>query len=197
MDKTYVKSNITLEDVRPHISRINAYFCVPFDDGGFMMTEEEIKKAKKEFDAAFIKFTSMILGITEEEAKVKTKTNKEKGYWAWKHNVNYEVKNRSKHPSFSVMVHSPERVTLDVSEDKGYNINYFELTPDGKIFQSPKSDINSIDDISKKLKKIKMDDINKELKKLKDYKKKASKELETTRNNIKKLEEELNKLDIT
>ena len=83
MDKTFVKSNITLEEVRPRVSRIHAYFGVPFDDGGFMMTEQEIKKAKteqeikkakKDYDEAFTNAVSLILGITKEEAKAKIKT---------------------------------------------------------------------------------------------------------------------------
>ena len=48
MEYGYIKSNMTLDDIRPHISRIDGYFGVPFDDGGFMMTEQEIKKAKKD-----------------------------------------------------------------------------------------------------------------------------------------------------
>ena len=179
MNKTFVKSNITLEEVRPHISNINAYFGVPFDDGGFMMTKQEIKKAKKEFEEAFINTVSLILGITKEEAKTKIKTKKEKGYWCWKHNVEYDVdiKTSKKSIRFLARMHDIERVTLDVSEGR---IGYFELAQNGDIYQSTKTinEINSIEDILKKINKEKSDRLTKELKKLKDYEKKAAKELE-------------------
>ena len=197
MNKTYVKSNITLDEVRPHISSIHAYFGVPFDDGGFMMTEQEIKKAKEEFDEAFTNAVSMILNITKEEAKRKIKTKKEKGHWCWKHNVSYDVKvEKPKLPSFYASVHNIGRITLNVNETNSCCIGYFELTPDGDIYQSSKTmnDINSLEDISRKINKHQLDTINKELKKLKEYEKKAVKGLETTRNKIKKLEDELKKI---
>ena len=198
MDSTFVKSNITLEEVRPRISRINAYFGVPFDDGGFMMTEQEIKKAKKEFDEAFTNAVSLILGITKEEAKAKIKTKKEKGDWCWKHNVEYEVNVRTskKTITFSAWMHDGERITLDVNGEGSHCISYFELTQNGDIYQSPRTmaDINSIEDILKKINKEKRDKLTKELKNLKSYEKKAAKGLETTRNKIKTLEEELSKL---
>ena len=195
MDNTFVKSNITLEEVRPRISNIHAYFGVPFDDGGFMMTEQEIKKAKKEFDEAFTNTVALILGITKEKAKEKIKTKKEKGHWCWKHNVEYNVDIRvSKKPiTFSAWMHDNQRVTLDVKEGR---VGYFELTQNGDIYQSPKTinEINSVEDILKKINKEKSDRLTKELKNLKNYEKKAAKGLETTRNKIKKLEEELSKL---
>lgn len=197
MDKTFVKSNITLEEVRPRISNIHAYFGVPFDDGGFMMTEQEIKKAKKEFDEAFTNAVSLILGITKEEAKAKIKTKNEKGDWCWKHNVGYDVdiKTSKKSITFSAWMHDGERITLDVNGEGSHCISYFELTQNGDIYQSPRTinEINSVEDILKKINKEKRDKLTKELKKLKDYEKKAAKGLETTRNKIKTLENELEK----
>lgn len=197
MDKTFVKSNITLEEVRPRISNIHAYFGVPFDDGGFMMTEQEIKKAKKEFDEAFTNTVALILGITKEEAKAKIKTKKEKGDWCWKHNVEYnvDIKASKKPITFSAWMHNEERITLDVNGECSHCISYFELTQNGDIYQSPKTinEINSVEDILKKINKEKSDRLTKELKKLKNYEKKAAKGLETTRNKIKTLENELEK----
>lgn len=197
MDKTFVKSKITLEEVRPRISNIHAYFGVPFDDGGFMMTEQEIKKAKKEFDEAFTNTVALILGITKEEAKAKIKTKKERGYWCWKHNVEYyvDIKTSKKPITFSARMHDNQRVTLDVNGEGSHCISYFELTQNGDIYQSPKTinEINSVEDILKKINKEKRDKLTKELKKLKGYEKKAAKGLETTRNKIKTLKNELEK----
>ena len=192
MNSAFVKSNITLEEVRPRISYIHAYFGVPFDDGGFMMTEQEIKKAKKDFDEAFTNAVSLILGITKEEAKAKIKTKKEKGHWCWKHNVSYEVNVRtSKKPiTFSAWMHNNERITLRAIEG---SVGHFELAQNGDIYQSPITigEINSVDDIIKKINKEKTDKLTKQLEKLKNYEKKAAKGLETTRDKIKKLEDEL------
>lgn len=195
MNKTFVKSNITLEEVRPRISNIHAYFGVPFDDDGFMMTKQEIKKAKKEFDEAFTNTVSLILGITKEKAKAKIKTKKEKEYWCWKHNVEYDVdiKTSKKSITFSAWMYDNERVTLKINQG---SIGHFELTQNGDIYQSPKTinEINSVEDILKKINKEKCDKLTKELKKLKNYEKKTTETLTTTRNKIKKLEEEISKL---
>lgn len=193
MTSTYIKSKLTLEDVRPYISGIFGMFGVPFDDGGFMMSEQEIKKAKAEYKKMFIASVALILGITKDEAKKKVVAKKDKSkYQCWKHNVNYEVNIKTpKHPTISASIYGNDRITLNVTYGYKCGISYFEMDANGVIYQSPICEITSIEDIKRKITKANIDDINKELKKLKKVEANAVKGLATTRSKIEKLEKEL------
>lgn len=193
----YKKSQITLENIRPHLSSISGLFGVPFGDCGFLFSEQEIKKAKAEHEKMFITSVALILGITEEEAKKKVVAKKDNSkYWCWKHNVNYEVNiKRPKSPTIFARMHGNGRITLNVEGGYKCDISYFEVDKNGDIYQSESSDINSIEDIAGKINNIKKNEINKELNKLKVQEINAIKRLSTTREKIKKLEDELKSIE--
>ena len=90
-----------------------------------------------------------------------------------------------------VRVYEGGRITLNMEGGYRYGISYFEVDKNGNIYQSPKPEITSIEDIKNIVARTNIENINKELKKLKTQEARALKGLATTRNKIKELEEKL------
>lgn len=196
----YIESKITLENIRPYLSSIYGSFGVPFNDYGFLMSKDEIEKSSKEFDEKFKKATAMILGITPEEAAKKMKKKKQGGLskpynWCWRNNYSYSINlNPNVRFPISISISDDKRTIHNISiHYNGYvrDLGYFVLTEDGIVMQQTKRDINSLEDIFAILRECEDGKLIEEIKKLKATEKRTLKSLETTRNKIKNLEDEL------
>ena len=197
-----IKSNIKLEDIREHISHLTGNFGVPFNDFGFLWSKEEISERKKQYDEFFIKNAAMILGITLEEADKKTSKKNEhdlsKSYnWCWNHNLTYRIQlKKSSTTTVCVYINqeSLQKHNIYFSSSASSKLCSFYIDDNGDILQDSKKVYNFFDDILKELKDYEVESITKELNKLKETEKKKRKALEATEKQIKKLEEELNKM---
>ena len=194
----YVKSNITLESIRPYISYTSGNFGVPFTDGGFMWSSEQIEEAKQEYDDYFVKETSKILGITEEEVREKPhkrKSPEASKYWCWKHNLEYKFKTTDcKQPSVGIGINERGTHSIYFQGPFAYKLGYFRIDEKGVIYQDTKHIINSIGDVFRLYKQFERDEINKELDKARASETKTLKSLNTIREKIRTLEGKLNEL---
>ena len=199
------KSNLKLEEIRKYISRISGFFGVPFGDGGFLMTKEEIAESKKAYDELFTKTSAMILGITPEDAESRTtKKNEEdlsKPYnWCWKHNLTYRLQlKKDTKETLTIRINEPpshlNNIYLNGTNGSiSSKIGNFYIDENGEIFQDSQKEYNSFDEIINEIKSYEIESITKELDKLKDTEKKNRKTLENTLKKITKLEKELDKL---
>jgi hypothetical protein len=189
-----IKSNITLEDIRPYLTRISGLFAVPFGDGGFFWSKEEIKENKESYEKRFIKLASMVLGVTEEEVSKKITRKKDSTkYWCWANNVNYNLKiNETPKYGISLFISECQHpLSIGFTFSQAYKVGHFYIDENGVITQETNYPINSIQDLFDAFKSIEHEDINKQLKKMRTSEKKAEKALNTIRTKIKELENKL------
>lgn len=193
------KSNLKLEDIRKYISHIRGFFGVPFGDGGFLMSNEEIIESKKAYDEFFSKTAAMILGITPEEVdSMTTKKNDNdmsKPYnWCWKHNLTYKIQvQKDSNRTISIGIEY-QRHNIYFKGMYGSRVGNFYIDENGDILQDTDKVYNSFDEILDELDGYEVERITKELDKLKETEKKKRKALESTQKKIKELEAELNKM---
>lgn len=193
------KSNLKLEDARKYISHISGFFGVPFGDGGFLWSKEEIDENKKAFDEFFSKSAAMILGITPEEAdSMTTKKNEHdmtKFYnWCWKYNLTYRIQLKKDTERTICVSLGYQRHNIYFSSVYGSRVGNFYIDENGDILQDTDKVYNSFDEIMDEFKIYEAESITKELNKLKETEKKKRKALESTQKKIKELEKQLTKI---
>ncbi len=200
MDKNrFIKSELTLEDIRPYISNISGLFDVPFGNNGFLLSNEEIDKSREEYECRFTSIAAMILGVSNEEAKNKILKEKDASrYWCWAHNINYyiNIKEEKEIPIFFYI--SPADVCMYIGGRYGNKMHTFYLDENGSIYRikdfEKKMPISSMKDIISIIGNFEREDLNKQLKKAKESEKKAEKRLATIKKEIKDIEKRLNKI---
>jgi len=198
IDKEYYKKSIiTLEEIRPYLNGVRGVFGVPFGDRGFLMSSEEIEKAKTFFDSHFVKVAALFMGLTEKEANSKTKRESEydgKPYnWCWKHSKSYRLEKPVNDAILSVSISIDSRDYFPIHFHGLYcrEIGSFYITQDGEIYQDKKSELLSLNQIRERIKAKKIEDTNKELKKQQTALDKAKKSIATMTKKVKELEAEV------
>ncbi len=195
---TYVKSNITLESIRPYVSYTSGFFGVPFTDCGFMWSSEQIEKAKQDYDDFFIKETARILGIPENEVRdkpYKKRSSDASRDWCWKHNLDYKFKTTDcRQPSVGIGINERGEHSIYFQGPYAHKLGYFKIDEKGIIHQDTEYTINSVGDAFRLLKQFEKDEILKELEKAKASEAKALKSLNTIREKISNIEHKLYEL---
>lgn len=195
-EKIYKKSIITLEEIRPYIKTLSGYFGVPFGDGGFLMSSDEIEIAKVSFESHFFKVAALFMGMTEKDTMSKTKKKSEydgKPYnWCWKHNKSYTLKQPNEDIlSFSINISERDYFHIYINDDYNTGIGSYCITEDGEIYQDKNSEDLTLAQMRERIKAKKMEDANKELKKRQTALDKAKKSLATMTKKVKELEDEI------